>query len=106
MDRISDKDRRRIAGLLAKGAPVLRFIGRSTGRVMPSGGGHPGAAASQREPKRSPLRLSLTEREEISRGLAAGESLRGSPAGGACPVDGVRGGGGRRRCGSLPGLCR
>ena len=28
------------------------------------------------EPKRSPLRLSLTEREEISRGLAAGESMR------------------------------
>ncbi len=27
-------------------------------------------------PKRSPLRLSLAEREEISRGLAAGESLR------------------------------
>ena len=28
------------------------------------------------EPVRSPLRLSLTEREEISRGLAGGESLR------------------------------
>jgi IS30 family transposase len=28
------------------------------------------------EPKRSPLRLSLAEREEISRGVAAGESLR------------------------------
>jgi IS30 family transposase len=28
------------------------------------------------EPNRSPLRLSLAEREEISRGLAAGESLR------------------------------
>jgi IS30 family transposase len=28
------------------------------------------------EPKRSPLRLSLAEREEISRGLAAGESMR------------------------------
>jgi IS30 family transposase len=28
------------------------------------------------EPKRSPLRLSLVEREEISRGLAAGESMR------------------------------
>jgi Helix-turn-helix domain len=30
----------------------------------------------RREPRRSPLRLSLVEREEISRGLAAGESLR------------------------------
>jgi IS30 family transposase len=29
-----------------------------------------------REPIRSPLRLSTAEREEISRGLAAGESLR------------------------------
>ena len=28
------------------------------------------------EPKRSPLRLSMAEREEISRGLAAGESMR------------------------------
>jgi IS30 family transposase len=28
------------------------------------------------EPKRSPLRLSMTEREEISRGLASGESMR------------------------------
>jgi IS30 family transposase len=32
--------------------------------------------ASKPEPVRSPLRLSLIEREEISRGLAAGESLR------------------------------
>ena len=31
---------------------------------------------AKREPQRSPLRLSLAEREEISRGLAAGESLR------------------------------
>jgi transposase, IS30 family len=32
--------------------------------------------APQPEPVRSPLRLSLAEREEISRGLAGGESLR------------------------------
>ena len=31
---------------------------------------------AKREPQRSPLRLSLAEREEISRGLAAGESVR------------------------------
>src|SRR5258708_24838615 len=30
----------------------------------------------KREPVRSPLRLSLAERDEISRGLAAGESMR------------------------------
>ena len=33
-------------------------------------------APAKVEPKRSPLRLSLVEREEISRGLASGESLR------------------------------
>jgi transposase, IS30 family len=31
---------------------------------------------AKREPQRSPLRLSLAEREEISRGLAAGRSVR------------------------------
>src|SRR5258708_22602149 len=30
----------------------------------------------KREPVRSPLRLSLAERDEISRGLAAGEAMR------------------------------
>jgi hypothetical protein len=36
--------------------------------------------APQPEPVRSPLRLSLAEREEISRGVAGGESLRGDRA--------------------------
>lgn len=53
-------------------------------------------------PKRSPLRLSLAEREEISRGSAAGESLRSVGASsGACAVDGVEGGGGERRLAEL-----
>ncbi len=77
MDRISDAERRRIAALLAGGAPVWRLhqeIGRSRYAIRRA------VIALQRpprrEPKRSPLRLSLAEREEISRGLAAGESLR------------------------------
>jgi IS30 family transposase len=77
MDRISDEERRRIAELLAEGAPVWRLqheINRSRYAIRRA------VVALQRparrEPRRSPLRLSLAEREEISRGLAAGESLR------------------------------
>ena len=82
MDRISDEERRRIAELLAEGAPVWRLhreINRSRFAIRRA------VIALQRparrEPKRSPLRLSLAEREEISRGLAAGESLRGIASG-------------------------
>src|SRR2546430_6358081 len=78
MDRISDEERRRIAELLAEGAPVWRLhreINRSRYAIRRA------VIALQRparrEPERSPLRLSLAEREEISRGLAAGRSLRG-----------------------------
>jgi len=74
---ISDEAKARIAELWAEGAPawvmreeagvsrhaVLRQIRRLQRRP-------------KREPTRSPMRLSLAEREEISRGLAAGESLR------------------------------
>jgi IS30 family transposase len=75
--QLSDEVRVRIGELWAQGAPpwmirqaagvnrhaVLREI-RRLQRPAP------------RERVRSPLRLSLTEREEISRGVAAGESLR------------------------------
>ena len=78
MDCISDAERQRIAELLAEGAPVWRLhreIGRSRHAIRRA------VIALQRparrEPKRSPLRLSLAEREEISRGLVAGESIRG-----------------------------
>jgi IS30 family transposase len=77
MDRISDAERQRIAELLAEGAPVWRLhkeINRSRyaiRRAVVALHGSP-----KREPRRSPLRLSLAEREEISRGLAAGESVR------------------------------
>ena len=108
MDRISDEERRRIAELLAEGAPVWRLhreINRSRYAIRRA------VIALQRparrEPRRSPLRLSLAEREEISRGLAAGRSVAGDrQRAGACPVDGVPGGGGQRRGRPVPGLCR
>ena len=77
MERLSDKERERLGELLAKGAPAWRMhqeVHRSRWairRAINALGRPP-----RREPRRSPLRLSLVEREEISRGLAAGESLR------------------------------
>jgi IS30 family transposase len=77
MDRISDTERQRIAELLAEGAPVWRLhqeINRSRYAIWRA------VVAlhrpPKREPRRSPLRLSLAGREEISRGLAAGEPVR------------------------------
>ena len=77
MERLSAGERERIAELVAEGAPFWRLlqevprsryaIHRAVKRLK-----RPPA----REPIRSPLRLSTAEREEISRGLAAGESLR------------------------------
>src|SRR5215467_5939895 len=82
MDRISDVERQRIAELVAEGAPAWRLyqeIGRSRHAIRRAviALHRPG----RREPRRSPLRLSLAEREEISRGLAAGRSLRGIASG-------------------------
>jgi IS30 family transposase len=76
MDRISDAERQPIAELLAGGAPVWRLhqeINRSRYAIRRA------VVALQRpkrEPRRSPLRLSLAEREEISGGLAPGEPVR------------------------------
>jgi IS30 family transposase len=77
VERLSARERERIAELVAEGAPFWRLlqevprsryaIYRAVKRLK-----RPPA----REPIRSPLRLSTAEREEISRGLAAGESLR------------------------------
>ena len=77
MDRISDEETARIAELVAEGAPVWMLhqeINRSRYAIRRAVIAL--ARPARREPKRSPLRLSLAEREEISRGLAAGESLR------------------------------
>jgi IS30 family transposase len=76
-ERLSDLERWRIAELTAQGW-TTRLIAKEIGR------GHNAVARHLRimrrpavpEPVRSALRLSLTEREEISRGLAGGESLR------------------------------
>ena len=77
MDRISDAERLRIAQLVAEGVPAWRLhkeINRSRYAIRRA------VVAlyrpPEREPARSPLRLSPAEREEISRGLAAGEPVR------------------------------
>jgi hypothetical protein len=77
MDQITDEERRRIAELVAEGAPPWKLhqeINRSRHAIRRA------VVAlyrpARREPRRSPLRLSLAEREEISRGLAAGWSVR------------------------------
>jgi transposase, IS30 family len=75
--RLTDEERERIEVLAATGLPG-RLIAREVGRS------HRAVWAyvvrlrqpAPRERRRSPLRLSLVEREEISRGLAGGESFR------------------------------
>jgi IS30 family transposase len=77
MERLSERERQRIAELLAEGAPLWRMqeeIHRSRFAIRRA------VKALQQpvplERKRSPLRLSLGEREEISWGLAGGVSAR------------------------------
>jgi IS30 family transposase len=77
MDQITDEERRRIAELVAGGVPTWKLhqqINRSRHAIRRA------VVAlyrpARREPQRSPLRLSLAEREEISCGLAAGRSVR------------------------------
>jgi IS30 family transposase len=77
MDQITDEERRRIAELVAEGAPAWKLhheIGRSRYAIRRAVVALHRPARRERE--RSPLRLSLAEREEISRGLAAGEPAR------------------------------
>ena len=77
MERLSELEKWRIAELAAHGLPS-RVIGRELGRSHRAVWGYIRVLRRPRvrEPVRSGLRLSLTEREEISRGLAGGESLR------------------------------
>jgi IS30 family transposase len=76
-ERLSELERWRIAELSARGLPS-RVIGKEIGRAQRTVWNE--IARSRRpvvpEPMRSPLRLSVVEREEVSRGLAGGESLR------------------------------
>ena len=77
MERLSATERERIAELLAEGAPFWRLceeVGRSRHAIRRAVLMLTRPAAPER--KRSPLRLSPAEREEISRGLVAGLSLR------------------------------
>jgi len=77
VERLSAREKERIAVLLSEGAPFWRLrqeVHRSRHAIRRA------VMAWQRppkpEPNRSPLRLSLAEREEISRGIVAGDSLR------------------------------
>jgi len=77
VERLSELERWRIAELAAEGLP-LRLMAREIGRA------HSAVRSILQtmlrppvpERQRSPLRLSLAEREEVSRGLAGGESRR------------------------------
>jgi hypothetical protein len=90
VDQITEEERRRIAELVAGGAPPWKLrleISRSRHAIRRA------VVAlyrpARREPQRSPLRLSLAEREEISRGLR--RVSRCGRSAGACGVP-------RRRC--------
>jgi IS30 family transposase len=77
VERLSELEKWRIAELAAQGLPS-RVIGKEIGRAHRTVWGY--IRVLRRPPvpvrRRSPLRLSLSEREEISRGLAGGESRR------------------------------
>jgi IS30 family transposase len=76
-ERLSELERWRIAELSALGW-TTRLIAEEVGRGRYAIAKHLRLMRQPRVPERvrSPLRLSLREREEISRGLAGGESLR------------------------------
>ena len=102
MHRLTPDQKRVIAERAAAGVPS-RQIAREIGRAHRTVHDHV-EALRRRPPKarcRSGRQLSLGEREEISRGLVAGESLRsiaaglGRPASRVCRE--VRRNGGRRR---------
>jgi IS30 family transposase len=77
VERLSELEKWRIAELAAQGWPA-RLIGKEIGRAHSAVRRHLQVMCRPPVPerKRSPLRLSLSEREEISRGLAGSESLR------------------------------
>src|SRR5271170_4911450 len=77
MARFSEEDRATIWEMREAGVPVKRIarhLGRQNSSLRRFTADHGGRRPTARE--RSELRLSLVEREEISRGLAAGWSIR------------------------------
>ncbi len=77
MARFSEEDRATIWDMREAGVPVKRIakhLGRQNSSLRRFIADHGGRRPTARE--RSELRLSLVEREEISRGLAAGMSIR------------------------------
>jgi len=82
MARFSAEDRETIWNMREAGVPVQRIakhLGRQNSSLRMFFADHGGTRPTARE--RSDLRLSLEEREEISRGLAAGLSIRSIAAG-------------------------
>jgi transposase, IS30 family len=80
--RFSEADRKTIWDMRESGVPVKRIakhLGRQNSSLRKFIADHGGERPKER--RRSDLRLSLEEREEISRGLAAGLSLRVIAAG-------------------------
>jgi transposase, IS30 family len=77
VERLSEREKEEISRLSSLGLPS-RLIGAQIGRHHRTVWGHISRLRRPpaREPVRSPLRLSMAEREEISRGLVGGESLR------------------------------
>jgi IS30 family transposase len=77
VERLSEREKEEIVRLSVMGLPS-RLIGQRVGRHHRTVWGHVQKMRRPApvEPIRSRLRLSLREREEISRGLAAGESRR------------------------------
>src|ERR1700690_4385296 len=77
VERLSELEKWRIAELAAQGLPV-RVIGKEIGRAHRTVWTYIRVLRRPPVPERnrSALRLSLTEREEISRGLAGGECRR------------------------------
>lgn len=86
MRRLTETEKARIRELAAE-KQTTRMIGADIGRAHRSVWGYLEALRrpAPRPRVRSPLRLSLAEREEISRGLAGDESLRVIAAGSGEP---------------------